>query len=224
MKKEFLNIVNKFEGWKTGLKQLHWDAINLSQHRLADDIASDIADMQDTISEIEQSIENKNFSLNDLKPVKYNCKDLFKFLTDVIRDVTSFYKSEVLKGDKYIGLRSEIESFLSKCQRYVYLNKFCLNEDKKREIKNMLKETKSKKLNELNQSDLVSIVKEAVNIVLNENNGSGIEIDPENKGKFTATKKKTGKSTEELTHSKNPLTRKRAIFAQNVKKWNHKKN
>ena len=50
-----------------------------------------------------------------------------------------------------------------------------------------------------------------------------IEIDPKNKGKFTATKKATGKSTEELTHSKNPLTRKRAIFAQNAKKWNHKK-
>lgn len=53
---------------------------------------------------------------------------------------------------------------------------------------------------------------------------SGIHINPENKGKFTATKKRTGKSTEELTHSKNPLTRKRAIFAQNAKKWNKKKN
>lgn len=51
---------------------------------------------------------------------------------------------------------------------------------------------------------------------------SGIHINPKNKGKFTATKKKTGKSTEELTHSKNPLTRKRAVFAQNAKKWKHK--
>jgi len=50
---------------------------------------------------------------------------------------------------------------------------------------------------------------------------SGIHIKPENKGKFTATKKATGKSTEELTHSKNPVTRKRAIFAQNAKKWKH---
>ena len=47
---------------------------------------------------------------------------------------------------------------------------------------------------------------------------SGIHIDPENKGKFTATKKRTGKSTEELTHSKNPLTRKRAIFARMAKR------
>lgn len=48
---------------------------------------------------------------------------------------------------------------------------------------------------------------------------SGIHIDPKNKGKFNALKKRTGKSTEELTHSKNPLTRKRAIFAQNAAKW-----
>ena len=53
--------------------------------------------------------------------------------------------------------------------------------------------------------------------------GGSIHIKPENKGKFTETKKRTGKTTEELTHSKNPLTRKRAIFAQNAKKWNHKK-
>lgn len=46
----------------------------------------------------------------------------------------------------------------------------------------------------------------------------GIYIKPENRGKFTATKKRTGKTTEELAHSKNPLTRKRAIFALNVRK------
>lgn len=48
----------------------------------------------------------------------------------------------------------------------------------------------------------------------------GIHIKKKNKGKFNALKKRTGKSTEELTHSKNPLTRKRAIFAQNAAKWN----
>jgi hypothetical protein len=51
--------------------------------------------------------------------------------------------------------------------------------------------------------------------------GSGIYIKPENRGKFTATKKATGKTTEELTHSKNPITKKRAIFAQNAAKWKH---
>lgn len=64
-----------------------------------------------------------------------------------------------------------------------------------------------------------SIITESINRFLKE---EGIHIKKENEGKFTATKKATGKSTEELTHSKNPLTRKRAVFAQNAKKWHHK--
>lgn len=52
--------------------------------------------------------------------------------------------------------------------------------------------------------------------------GGSIYIDPKNKGKFTETMRRTGKSAEELSHSSNPLTRKRAIFALNARKWNHK--
>jgi hypothetical protein len=52
-------------------------------------------------------------------------------------------------------------------------------------------------------------------------NGGTIHINPANKGKFNATKARTGKSTEELTHSSNPVTKKRAVFAQNAAKWKH---
>lgn len=69
--------------------------------------------------------------------------------------------------------------------------------------------------------DIDRIISESIDKLITEK--SGIHIKKKNKGKFNATKKKTGKSTEELTHSKNPLTRKRAIFAKNAKKWNHKK-
>lgn len=51
--------------------------------------------------------------------------------------------------------------------------------------------------------------------------GGTIHINPANRGKFTATMKRTGKTAEELSHSSNPLTRKRAIFALNARKWNH---
>ena len=50
----------------------------------------------------------------------------------------------------------------------------------------------------------------------------GIYIKPKNRGKFNALKKRTGKTTAQLKHSKNPLTRKRATFAANAKKWKHK--
>jgi hypothetical protein len=47
----------------------------------------------------------------------------------------------------------------------------------------------------------------------------GIKIKKKNRGKFNATKRRTGKTTAQLRHSKNPLTRKRAVFAANAKKW-----
>ena len=50
-----------------------------------------------------------------------------------------------------------------------------------------------------------------------------IKIKKKNIGAFTATKKRTGKTTEQLTHSKNPLTRKRATFAINARSFKHKK-
>lgn len=51
--------------------------------------------------------------------------------------------------------------------------------------------------------------------------GGSIHIKPENRGKFTETMRRTGKTAEELKHSSNPLTRKRATFAINARKWKH---
>jgi len=49
----------------------------------------------------------------------------------------------------------------------------------------------------------------------------GIHIKPENKGKFTAYKKRTGKTTAEALHSKDAHVRQMANFARNAKKWHH---
>lgn len=72
----------------------------------------------------------------------------------------------------------------------------------------------------ITENRINNIISEAIDLVLE--GKSSIHIKKKNKGKFNALKRKTGKSTEELTHSKNPLTRKRAVFAQNAKKWSHK--
>ena len=50
---------------------------------------------------------------------------------------------------------------------------------------------------------------------------SGIHIKPSHKGRFTEYKKRTGKTTEEALHSKDPHVRKMAQFASNAKKWHH---
>ena len=59
MRKTVYSFVCKLEGYKTAIKSLHWDAKSLSQHKLCDDIADRLADFQDQVSEVEQSITGK---------------------------------------------------------------------------------------------------------------------------------------------------------------------
>ena len=68
---------------------------------------------------------------------------------------------------------------------------------------------------EMTEEELKNMIKYGTNKLLEK---SGIHIDPENKGKFTATKKRTGKSTSELLHSPNKKTRARANFARMAKR------
>lgn len=49
----------------------------------------------------------------------------------------------------------------------------------------------------------------------------GIHIKPENRGKFTEYKERTGKTTEEALHSSDPHVRQMANFARNAAKWHH---
>lgn len=51
--------------------------------------------------------------------------------------------------------------------------------------------------------------------------GGSIHIKKSHEGRFTAYKKRTGKTTEEVLHSKDPHVRKMANFAKNASKWHH---
>ena len=69
----------------------------------------------------------------------------------------------------------------------------------------------------ITENKLDNIISESIDLLI-ESKKNSIHIKKKNKGKFNALKKRTGKSTEELTHSKNPLTRKRANFARMAKR------
>jgi hypothetical protein len=297
MKKYILDFICQLEGFKTGIKSLHWDANSLSQHQLCDDIATIISDYQDKVSEVEQSISGK-LPVNILKGTQYKITTLKKFVEDVISATNSFYSKLKKEGDKYIGMRSDTEAVLSDLQRQLYLVDFTIKEDLKKRLRNQINENRvevsnGKEMYSMTENELREIVSEAINNIksrvdehsldknsarreldlyieslkdfgakthrvcglmmetgyrraanflaailreinatikyveneevinvndVNESKKNTIHIKPENKGKFTATKKATGKSTEELTHSKNPLTRKRANFAKMAKR------
>lgn len=145
MNPKVLTFVNKLEGYKTAIKQLHWDAKNMSQHELCDDIAESIAEFQDTVSEVEQSISGK-LKVNSLNPTEYKIKNLKAFVEDVLDATNTFYKEVKDMGDTYVGMASDCESFLSDMQRKLYLVNFTMKEDFKREFREKLNESMPKNL------------------------------------------------------------------------------
>jgi hypothetical protein len=50
---------------------------------------------------------------------------------------------------------------------------------------------------------------------------SPIRIKPQNRGKLTRLKKRTGKSESELYNDGNPAHKKMVVFARNARKWKH---
>ncbi len=145
MNKKVFNFICKLQGFLTAVKSLHWDAKNLSQHKLCDDISDRIAEFQDQVSEVEQSISGK-LPINRLRATDYKISTLKVFVEDVIKDATSFLKSMKSAGDKYIGMRSDCESFISDMQRNLYLVNFTLKEEMKRRIASRINEARHKNI------------------------------------------------------------------------------
>lgn len=178
MRKTVYSFVCKLEGYKTAIKSLHWDAKSLSQHKLCDDIADRLADFQDQVSEVEQSITG-NLPVNRLKGTQYKVRNLKKFVQDVIESTNSFYKKIKKLGDSYIGMASDCESFISDMQRNLYLVNFTIKEDFKRNYKNKIRE--SMKANgqiiEMSGRQFNELISESVNNVLSRLN-EGKNNDP----------------------------------------------
>lgn len=135
MQKNIILYINKLEGYKTSIKNLHWDSNNMSEHKLLDEIASSVSDIQDKVAEVAQGIYGK-IKKNELKPIKYKITNSKLMLKDLLADTFEFYKR--INNVNLIGIKSEIESFIGDINQFQYLMDFCLKEDIKRKFKKIL--------------------------------------------------------------------------------------
>ena len=145
MNKNILNYIEECEGWKVEIKNLHWSADNMSQHELCDDIADEISNFEDLVSEIEQSISGK-IKLNGFTPKSYKITSLKSFVEDVISASKSFLKKLEGMGEKYVGIKSECETFIGTMQRKLYLVNFTLKEELKKRLRDRINESRPKNL------------------------------------------------------------------------------
>ena len=140
MRSNILNYINKLQSYKTAIKNLHWSAKKMSEHKLLDDIADSVAENQDEIAEIAQGIFGK-IKVNELKPRRYKITDSRKMIEDLTKDTKEFHST--INSKELIGLRSVVESFIGELNKFKYLMVMCVKEDFKRNFK-------EKQLNENN--------------------------------------------------------------------------
>ena len=140
---------------------------------------------------------------------------------DAISKIITKSEDEYLDNPKEIYARLMQYRYNNELKPTDIIDKNYLNKNREKLKKLELDRYKDEELirlfNEVAQNDMNKNNLDAIRFY--GKNGGTIHINPANRGKFNATKRRTGKTTEELTHSKNPKTRKRAIFAQNAAKW-----
>lgn len=160
MKSNIINYINKLQGYKTAIKNLHWSAKHMSEHKLLDEIADSVANNQDEIAEMCQGLYGK-IKLNELKPKRYKITNSKKMLFDLLRDTKSFLSS--IKGRELTGVRSVVEAFIGEINKFVYLMDMCIKEDIKRNLTSTINETVS-----VNEKELRESIQYAIKKSLNE--------------------------------------------------------
>ena len=98
MNSKILTFINLLEGYKTAIKSLHWNSNSVAQHEKCDEVAEEIANFQDVVSEVEQSISG-NLPFNKLKGTEYHITNIQKFMKDLIANTKKFHKELGNMGD-----------------------------------------------------------------------------------------------------------------------------
>lgn len=177
MKRNVLSFVNKLQSYKTAIKNLHWSSKNMSEHKLWDDIADSVANIQDEVAEIAQGLFGK-IKPNELKPRRYNITNSKKTLNDILKDTKVFY-STIKRGETFVGIRSSVEAFMGEMEKFKYLMDMCIKEDIRRNMKESLNESKQQTSNKvkLTENQLKNLIREAIFNVFDYHNDNNTNND-----------------------------------------------
>lgn len=115
------------EGAKTCCNVLHWNAGSLSEHKLCDEVKTELDSFEDTVAEVTQTVMGERIKSSDVVPEKVDADSLLVLLDAVAEDAFALRKA--LERDvAFAGLLSDVDAFLTKVQRLHYQATFCVKE------------------------------------------------------------------------------------------------
>jgi len=119
-KEKLVEVLNKIEGHKTRLKELHWSSPSHSFHIIIDEFSSELADFEDGLAE--NSIALLDFVRpGDLNPILPKETD-FESDLEAIRALLAGIKSDC-EETFWSGVINLVDDFWTVVNRYIYLAK-----------------------------------------------------------------------------------------------------
>jgi len=126
-KEKLVEVLNRIEGYKTRLKELHWSSPSHSFHIIIDEYSGEIAEFEDALAE--NSIALLDFVYpGDLNPVLPSDDD-FESLLCSVRATLSGLKEDC-EDMCWSGIVNLIDDFWTTTNRYVYLAKISSHQAK----------------------------------------------------------------------------------------------
>lgn len=121
-----LGLENKFHGFRTRLKELHFSAPSMSLHKLIDEFCDEFDEFDDAIMENAQAICGfiKPGDLSPELPDAMEMEDLLIDLRGIITSVKRKYNDAVM----WTGIINLIDDFYTTINKYIYLVKITKKE------------------------------------------------------------------------------------------------
>ena len=119
MKNIYVDFINLLHGYLIRNKEIHWAGGR--QHKLCDDIESELMELEDRFAECSMGIDDSMFKIGDLKPLLPNSTDLSGMFDEMENDVLKLQKR--LTPGKESGLLAICDELIEFCCKNRYLAK-----------------------------------------------------------------------------------------------------
>ena len=120
MRNEFImSLENRLHGYHTRLKELHFSAPSMAEHKLIDDFDEDLLEFDDEVMEDAQAIFGR-IGVGMIQPILPKAKNFEDLLMEIRADLVKI--KDTLTEKMYTGIINVVDDFFHTVNKTIYLN------------------------------------------------------------------------------------------------------
>ena len=120
MRNEFImSLENRLHGYHTRLKELHFSAPSMAEHKLIDDFDGDLLKFDDEVMEDAQAIFG-HIGVGMIQPILPKAKNFEDLLIEIRADLVKI--KDTLTEKMYTGIINVVDDFFHTVNKTIYLN------------------------------------------------------------------------------------------------------